>query len=211
MRDPSADRVGRSFSSAAVELALSSYPGFTMTAPPGPATAYGVFRPAYIDRSAARETVHLPDGTVRVVDDPPVSAEPAAADAAVTPVPRPARRAFDGPTRRTPLGAVAEARSGDKGGDAIIGLWVSSTTAHAAECEAWLASYLTPERVRDLLPEAEHLAVDVHPMPNLHGLVVVVHGLLGEGVAASTRFDPQAKALGEWLRSRLVDLPEELL
>ena len=40
---------------------------------------------------------------------------------------------------------------------------------------------------------------------------MVIHGLLGEGVAASTRFDPQAKGLGEWLRSRLVDIPEELL
>jgi hypothetical protein len=40
---------------------------------------------------------------------------------------------------------------------------------------------------------------------------VLVHGLLGEGVAASTRFDPQAKAVGEWLRSRLVDVPEDLL
>jgi hypothetical protein len=40
---------------------------------------------------------------------------------------------------------------------------------------------------------------------------VVVVGLLGEGVAASTRFDPQAKGLGEYLRSRHVDIPVALL
>ena len=39
----------------------------------------------------------------------------------------------------------------------------------------------------------------------------MIHGLLGEGVAASTRFDPQAKGLGEWVRSRHVHIQEELL
>ena len=47
-------------------------------------------------------------------------------------------------------------------------------------------------------------------LPNLRAVNFVIDGLLGEGVAARTRFDPQAKALGEWLRSRLVDVPEEL-
>jgi hypothetical protein len=51
----------------------------------------------------------------------------------------------------------------------------------------------------------------VFALPNLGGVNVVLHGLLGEGVAASTRFDPQAKALGEWLRSRHVEVPDELL
>ena len=40
---------------------------------------------------------------------------------------------------------------------------------------------------------------------------LVVHGLLGQGVAASTRFDPQAKGLGEWLRSRVVSIEDSLL
>ena len=48
-------------------------------------------------------------------------------------------------------------------------------------------------------------------LPNLRALNFVVDGLLGEGVGASTRFDPQGKALGEWLRSRYVDVPEALL
>ena len=70
-----------------------------------------------------------------------------------------------------------------------------------------------PDRRRsgELLPETDDLDVEVFPLPNLGAVNVVVHGLLGEGVAASTRFDPQAKALGEWLRSRHVDIPEVLL
>ena len=51
----------------------------------------------------------------------------------------------------------------------------------------------------------------MYPLPNLGAVNVVVRGLLGEGVAASTRFDPQGKALGEWLRSRHVSITEDLL
>jgi hypothetical protein len=76
---------------------------------------------------------------------------------------------------------------------------------------AWLRELLTPDRVKELLPEAADLDVEVHPLPNLGAVNIVLHGLLGEGVAASSRFDPQAKAVGEWLRSRYVDVPEALL
>jgi hypothetical protein len=109
---------------------------------------------------------------------------------------------------RRPLGLVAHARSGDKGGDANIGVWARDGRDDRA---AWLRSVLSVERVKELLPEAADLDVEVHPLPNLRGLNIVLHGLLGEGVAASSRFDPQAKALGEWLRSRHVDVPEVLL
>jgi hypothetical protein len=61
------------------------------------------------------------------------------------------------------------------------------------------------------LPETKDLKIERYELPNLRALNFVIHGLLGQGVAASTRFDPQAKALGEWLRSRYVDIPEALL
>jgi hypothetical protein len=104
------------------------------------------------------------------------------------------------------LGAVARARSGDKGGTANVGVWTRTDDAFE-----WLAATLTPERIRELLPEAVGLPVTVHPLPNLRAVNVVVDGLLGRGVAASTRFDPQGKAVGEWLLSRVVDVPEALL
>ena len=111
------------------------------------------------------------------------------------------------PTVRAPLGRVAGARSGDKGGDANIGLWARDDAGYA-----WLAAFLTADRVRELLgPEAAALPIDIHPLPNLRAVNVVVHGLLGDGVASSTRPDPQAKGLGEYLRSRIVDVPAALL
>jgi hypothetical protein len=101
---------------------------------------------------------------------------------------------------------VCAARSGDKGGNANIGLWARDASGYA-----WLSEYLTVERFRTLLPEAAELAVRRYELPNLRALNFVVVGLLGQGVAASTRPDPQAKGLGEYLRSRLVDIPTVLL
>jgi hypothetical protein len=87
-----------------------------------------------------------------------------------------------------------------------VGLW-----ARSAPGFAWLAAELTVERFRQLLPEAERLDVDRYELANILALNFVVHGLLGEGVASSTRPDPQAKSLGEYLRSRLVEVPVALL
>jgi hypothetical protein len=211
VKDADATVAGKAFTSAAIELALGSYPGFTMTTPPGPASPYGVYRAAYVDRDAVAHTVHLPDGTTEVVPDPPVAAQPDIAtkvDALVAP--DIAGLADDAITRRMPLGTFVHARSGDKGGDANVGLWVRSGP-HQAERAQWLTHFVSVDRVRSLVPEAADLDIEVFALPNLHGVNVLLHGLLGEGVAASTRFDPQAKGLGEWLRSRLVSIPEELL
>jgi len=105
-----------------------------------------------------------------------------------------------------PLGRVAGARSGDKAGNANVGVWVTTDAAYA-----WLAATLTVEYFKQLLPEARQLQVDRFELPNLHALNFVVHGLLGRGVADSTRYDPQAKSLGELLRAQLVEVPSALL
>jgi len=103
------------------------------------------------------------------------------------------------------------ARSGDKGGDANVGVWIGADHRRRDEAYDWLVELLTPDRIRELLPEAKGLDVETYPLPNMKAVNVVIRGLLGEGVAASTRLDPQAKALGEWLRARHVDVPAELL
>jgi hypothetical protein len=111
-----------------------------------------------------------------------------------------------GPTRLLPLGTVVGARSGDKGGNANVGLWARSDPGFA-----WLRSELTVERLRALVPEAATLVVDRYELPNLRAVNFVIHELLGEGVASSTRPDAQAKSLGEYVRSRLVEIPEAVL
>jgi hypothetical protein len=206
--DPSADVVGRAFSGAAVEMALAGYPGFHLTAPPGSGSPYGVYTAAYVPQVEVPHAAVLPDGT-RVDVPPPSVTQPLdpgeIADLAHLGARKRATSPIS-PMERVPLGSVARARSGDKGGTANVGVWTCSDEAFA-----WLAATLTPDRVRELLPEAADLPVAVHPLPNLRAVNVVIDGLLGRGVAASTRFDPQGKAVGEWLLSRVVDVPEALL
>ena len=203
-RGQDAKAIGRAFSGAAVELALASYPGFHLTAPPGDAQPYGVFTAAYLDRAEVEQVAVLPDGRSVPVAEPEPTAALTPAEPAVVP-----SWPGDGPAepvRRVPLGTVVGARSGDKGGDANVGVWARDPAAWP-----WLATTLTEAKLRELLPEAAGLPVTRYLLPSLHAVNFVIEGLLGEGVAAAARFDPQAKALGEWLRSRYLDVPEALL
>jgi hypothetical protein len=209
-KDPDERKVGRAFSNAVTELVLASYPGFYATSPPGDASAYGVYWPALVPAREVHEQAVLPDG--RAVMIPP--AEPKGGSPPAQPAQRaplgvaPARvpAAPEGPTRRAPLGSLFGARSGDKGGNANLGVWARSDLAYA-----WLERFLTVERLKALLPETAALEVRRFALPNLRALNFVIVGLLGEGVASSLRPDAQAKSLGEWLRARVVEIPEALL
>ena len=61
------------------------------------------------------------------------------------------------------------------------------------------------------MPSASGRQIERYRLPNLLALNFVVVGLLGRGVAASTRLDAQAKALGEELRAALADVPRSLI
>jgi len=201
VRDPDPANVGRHFSSAAVELALASYPGFTVTAPPGDGQVYGVFTPGYVDATAVHHTAVHSDGTRVEIPSATDTLELTLVDLPELPEPLPVMA-----TRRAPLGRIAAARSGDKGGSANVGVWVRTD-----EQWRWLANTLTAELLKELLPETAGLPVTRHLLPNLRAVNFVIEGILGQGVAYQARFDPQAKGLGEWLRSRHVDIPAELL
>ncbi|GGS67580.1 acyclic terpene utilization AtuA family protein [Streptomyces badius] len=201
VRDQDAEAVGRTVSGAAVELALGSYPGFHVTAPPGKGAPYGVFEARPVPAAEVEHLAVLPDGRRLIVDSPALTQELAEVEQPPLPDPYPSTA-----TRRAPLGLIAGARSGDKGGDANVGVWVRDDAAWR-----WLAHELSVERFKELLPETVDLTVVRHVLPNLRALNFTVHGLLGEGVAAQARFDPQAKALGEWLRSRWLPVPVGLL
>jgi hypothetical protein len=201
VRDPDPANVGRQFSSAAVELALASYPGFTVTAPPGDGQVYGVYTPGYVDAREVSHTAVHADGTRVEILCSTDTLELTDVDAPALPEPLP-----DRPTRRVPLGRIAAARSGDKGGSANVGVWVRTE-----EQWRWLAHTMTVELLRELLPETADLPVTRHLLPNLRAVNFVIDEILGQGVAYQARFDPQAKGLGEWLRSRHVDIPERLL
>jgi hypothetical protein len=201
VKDPDPRKVGRTFSNATMELALGGYAGFHTTTPPTAESAYGVYWPALVPASVVDHLVVLPDGTRRSIAHP--ASVPSPLPGAL-PVALPAPAA--GPVERAPLGRVCAARSGDKGGNANIGVWTRDAAAFA-----WLREYLTTDRLRALIPEAAGLPVRRFELANLNALNFVVIGLLGEGVASSTRPDPQAKGLGEYLRSRHADIPVALL
>ena len=238
VKDPDPARVGRAFSNAAIELALASYPGCYTTTPPTDATPYGVYWPALVRADLVAHRVVLDDGRRLEVQPPPApgsgppgpapdppgpapdppepppgapQTDPPAAGPPVgeaTPTPGAGGSAVHSPsgTVRVPLGRVFGARSGDKGGNANVGVWARDERAYR-----FLDGFLTLQRFRELIPEARELRVDRYALPNLLALNFVVVGLLGEGVSSSTRVDPQAKGLGEWLRARVVDLPVGLL
>ncbi|GAB2965432.1 DUF1446 domain-containing protein [Amycolatopsis acidiphila] len=199
VKDPDPRKVGRRFSNATMELALGGYAGFHTTTPPGAESAYGVYWPASVPAGLVEHSVVLPDGTRKVIAHGPSGEVP-------VPVAHPVAAPVAGPVRRAPLGRVCAARSGDKGGNANVGLWTRDERSFA-----WLRGYLTVGRFRELLPEAAQLPVRRFELPNLNALNFVVVGILGSGVAASTRPDPQAKGLGEYLRSRSVAIPADLL
>ena len=202
VKDADPRKVGRAFSGGVMEIALAGFAGFHTTTPPSSETAFGVYRPAYVPRSALTHVLVDADGNRHVIPDPPTGAVPPAGIAPPAKLPAPS-----GPTRLAPLGSVLGARSGDKGGNANLGLWARDDPGYA-----WAREYLSVERLRTLLgPETAHLRIERFELPNLRALNVVVHGLLGDGVASSTRPDAQAKGLGEYVRSRVVDVPESLL
>jgi hypothetical protein len=201
VKDPDATRVGRAFSNRAVEMALANYPGFFVTTPPTDASPYGAYWPALVPAQLIEQRVVL-GGETTVLPPPPAPRTSGGTAIGAVEIPPPP----GGPTERLPLGTICGARSGDKGGNANVGIWVRSPEAYA-----WLDRYLTVEKFRDLVPEAASLKVERYPLPNLLAINFVANGLLGEGVAASTRADPQAKSFGEYLRAKVVDVPRRLV
>jgi len=202
VKDPDQNKVGRAFSNAVIELALASIPGFfAVGGGPGPGRLFGVYQPARVPAADVAQQVVLIGGETRqvssVIPADRVSVQTTAGPTAAIP---------GGPTTRAALGRVYGARSGDKGGNANLGIF-----ARSDEAWAWLDDFLGVDRLHQLLPEVAELKIERHRLPALHSLNFVIYGLLEEGVAASTRQDPQAKSLGEWLRARVVEMPESLL
>ena len=208
VKDPDERKVGRAFSDAMVHTVLAGIPGmYGLGGGPSAASPFGVYRPATVAADLVPQYVHV-DGTTTQIDSvapirpSTVAAESAGKVSAGASVPEvPAGDVVD-----VPLGTFVGTRSGDKGGDANLGVYARTDAGWA-----WLDSELTVERLQQLLPETAALSVDRYRFANLRALNFVVRGLLQEGVAASTRQDAQAKALGEWLRARIVSVPRSVL
>jgi hypothetical protein len=197
------EAAGRGFSSWMVELALSSYPGLYSLGPPQPGSAFGVYWPALLDQAALDHMVHHFDGTTEVV----APGNPRGATQPALPRAKPSRQPqCSDELAVASLGEIVHARSGDKGGDANLGVWVRDRRAWG-----WLESTLTVDELRRLLPETSELPIKRYELPNLGAVNFLIQGLLGTGATSTLRLDAQAKALGEWLRARTAKIPKSLL
>jgi hypothetical protein len=201
------DAAGRTFSSRMVELALSSYPGLYSLGPPQTGSAFGVYWPALLDQALLEHMVHHFDGTTEVI----APGSPDCAANFLTPHTEPSsvssvQRPWTDELVVASLGEIVHARSGDKGGDANLGVW-----ARDRQAWEWLTSTLTVDELRRLLPETRELAISRYELPNLSAVNFLIRGLLGTGATSTLRLDSQAKALGEWLRARSTKVPRTLI
>ncbi len=199
--------VGRAFSGAVIETSLSSYPGTFFTSAPSGAQGVARYWPTTV--SAAAVTPRIECDGQSVPATPALSLEHAAAPGSVAvEESRPADLLGERPTDTVavPLWVLVGARSGDKGGDANVGIWADDDAV-----AAWLRREFSTALLKELLPEVERYPVSRYPLPNLRAVNFVVHGLLGWGVASNLRLDTQAKGLGELLRSRAVEVPAALV
>ncbi len=199
--------VGRAFSGAVVETSLSSYPGTFFTSAPSGAQGVARYWPTTV--SAAAVTPRIECDGLPVPATPPALHDGGATSGEVaeeTTMEGSVAPRHGGDTVEVPLWVLLGARSGDKGGDANIGLWADDDAV-----AGWLQKSFPVEALRALLPEVGQYEVSRYPLPNLRAVNFVVHGVLGWGVASNLRLDTQAKGLGELLRSRRVRVPAELL
>jgi hypothetical protein len=198
--DPDEEKVGREWSNALASIALASIPGLFGVWPPGPARPYAVFWPTTIPRDVVTPTVHMGGETWEVPEtDPGEWREASVPRTDPPPVP-------SGETTLVALGMVFGARSGDKGGNANLGVFARTDLGHG-----WLVEFLTVERMKTLLPDLATHEIERFEFPRLRAVNFVAHGLLDEGVSSTLRVDPQAKGLGEYLRAKLVPVPTELV
>jgi hypothetical protein len=189
------------FSRAAVETGLSSYPGLYFTAPPGPASEFTIFWPTLLPAIAFVQRVTLDDASWEVAH----TVAGRAADIGST---YEVRNSSPGnaQTELVPLGTLLGARSGDKAGNAILGVWARNDKTHQ-----WLRSWWSEENLLELIPEARGLELRLWELPLLRACGVTIVGFLGHGVAANPALDSQGKGLGEYVRAKYKEVPVALL
>jgi hypothetical protein len=99
------------------------------------------------------------------------------------------------------------ARSGDKGSNANVGLWVR----HKDEWD-WLRSLLSVETMKQLLAdEYNGKKIDRFELPNMYAVHFLLHDHLDRGVSCSSSYDFLGKNVAEYLRNRHVDVPNKFL
>jgi hypothetical protein len=194
--------VGRLFNAKIIELALANFPGWTGRSGVVPNGAYIEYWPALVNSKYIKEHIHI-DG--RVIDVIPTS-QLDLEEKYYQKVPYENNKLDISNFKEEYFGKIFGTRSGDKGGCANLGVWARSQDAYS-----FLFEFLTVKKLKELMPDLDEFQIDRYELPNILSLNFYVHGILQDGVSSSTRMDGQAKSLGEYLRAKKINFPEQLL
>ena len=196
------DLVGRLFNAKIIELALANFPGWTGRSGVVPSGAYIEYWPAIVNRKYIKEHIHIDGKVIDVIPTSQLDLE----EKYYQKVPYENNKLDVSNFKEEYFGKIFGTRSGDKGGCANLGVWAKSQDAYS-----FLFEFLTVKKLKELMPDLDEFQIDRYELPNILSLNFYVHGILQDGVSSSTRMDGQAKSLGEYLRAKKINFPEQLL
>ncbi len=191
-------------------LILNGPAGLAVTGGAPAVTEVAAYWPTRVPRSSVIARMRIlrrePSGEAELAADEPVGFPGPAAPAL------PIRR-DSAPTRplpdsgvEVPLGALAYARSGDKGDAVNIGIIARSTAAYR-----FLVAHLGVETVAEWAREVAAGPVTRYQMPGLEALNFVLERALGGGGTRSLLLDPQGKTLAQGILRRRLMVPARVL
>jgi hypothetical protein len=181
---------------------MGGIPGFFGDAGSDPGVRVD-FWPGLVRQDVIRQQVVMDDG--RTIDIPIVPSAPYSPRRVSSAPPR-SLPVLSGKTRRVALGDLVHARSGDKGANASLGVW-----ARQPKAWAFVRAELTAAKLMRLIDLAQDVRVERFELDNINGLLFTLHGYFGVSGSGCVALDNLGKALGEFLRARVVDVPVELL
>jgi len=196
------DLVGRLFNAKIIELALANFPGWTGRSGVVPSGAYIEYWPALVNSKYIKEHIHIDGKVIDVIPTSQMDLE----EKYYQKVPYENNKLDVNNFKEEFFGKIFGTRSGDKGGCANLGVWAKSQDAYS-----FLFEFLTVKKLKELMPDLDEFQIDRYELPNILSLNFYVHGILQDGVSSSTRMDGQAKSLGEYLRAKKINFPEQLL
>jgi len=199
VKSSSPEKVGRIFSAKVIELALANYPGWTAQSEIKQASPFISYWPALVDSKNVKEKLHV-NNKSQVIEiikhqEQPINLEKINIDEYVSK-----------DIEKINFGRIFGTRSGDKGGCANLGVWAKDTLSFS-----YLYHFLTVEQLKKLLPDLECFEIERYELPNIFALNFYVKGILENGVSSNNRKDGQAKSLGEYLGTKLIDCPKEFI
>ena len=199
VKSSSPEKVGRIFSAKVIELALANYPGWTAQSEIKQASPFISYWPALVDSKNVKEKLHFNNESevieIEKHQEQPINLEKINIDEYVSK-----------DIEKINFGRIFGTRSGDKGGSANLGVWAKDTSSFS-----YLYHFLTVEQLKKLLPDLECFEIERYELPNIFALNFYVKGILENGVSSNNRKDGQAKSLGEYLGTKLIDCPKEFV